>query len=113
MEGKVTVGLGVSWTGVLHLVCVRAKALQSCPTLCDPLDCMGFSRQEYWSGWPRPPPGQSPDPGIDPMSLMFPALAGRFLMTSATWEALCTWHCHSTAGSLRVRSEPPISLGRK
>ena len=29
---------------------------------------MGFSRQEYWSGWPCPPPGDLPDPGIEPLS---------------------------------------------
>ena len=29
---------------------------------------MGFSRQEYWSGFPRPPPGDLPDPGIEPKS---------------------------------------------
>ena len=48
---------------------------------------MGFSRQEYWSGWPCPPPGDLPDPGIKPMSLTSSALAGEFLTTSATWEA--------------------------
>ena len=37
---------------------------------------MGFSRQEYWSGLPFPPPGDLPDPGI---GLASPALAGRFL----------------------------------
>ena len=35
-----------------------------------------FPRQEYWSGLPFPPPGDLPDPGIEPM---FPALAGGFL----------------------------------
>ena len=30
---------------------------------------MGFCRQEYWSGLPRPPPGDLPGPGIEPMSL--------------------------------------------
>ena len=39
---------------------------------------MGFSRQEYWSGLPCPPPGDLPDPGIEPESLTSPALAGRF-----------------------------------
>ena len=29
---------------------------------------MGFSRQEYWSGLPFPPPGDLPDPGIEPRS---------------------------------------------
>ena len=37
---------------------------------------MGFSRQEYWSELPCPPPGDLPGPGIKRMSLMSPALAG-------------------------------------
>ena len=48
---------------------------------------MGFSRQEYWSGLPCSPPGDLPDPGIEPESLVSPALAGRFFITSAIWEA--------------------------
>ena len=48
---------------------------------------MGFSRQEYWSGVPCPPPGDLPDPGIELESLTSPALAGKFFSTSATWEA--------------------------
>ena len=45
---------------------------------------MGFSRQEYWSGLPCPPPADLPDPGIEPTSLMSPALAGGFFTTGAT-----------------------------
>ena len=45
---------------------------------------MGFSRQEYWSGLPYPPPGDLPNPGIEPASLMSPALAGRFFTASDT-----------------------------
>ena len=48
---------------------------------------MGFSRQEYWSGLPSPP-ADLPDPGIEPESLLAPALAGGFFTTNATWEAL-------------------------
>ena len=48
---------------------------------------MGFFRQQYWSGLPCPPPGDLPDPGIEPGSLMSPALAGRFFTSSATWAA--------------------------
>ena len=48
---------------------------------------MGFSRQECWSGWPCPPPGDLPDPGIEPESLMYPALARGLFTTGATWEA--------------------------
>ena len=39
---------------------------------------MGFSRQEYWSGLPFPPPGDLPDLGVEPTS---PALAGGFFNT--------------------------------
>ena len=39
---------------------------------------MGFSRQEYWSGMPPPPPGDLADTGIRPAS---PALTGRFFTT--------------------------------
>jgi len=47
---------------------------------------VGFSRQEYWNELPCPPPGDLPDPGIEPVSLRSPALADRFFTTSATWE---------------------------
>ena len=56
---------------------LRTAALQA------PL-CMGFSRQESWSGVPCPPPGDLPDPGTEPSSLLSPALAGGFF---TTWEA--------------------------
>ena len=47
---------------------------------------MGFTRQEYWSGFPCPPPVDLPNLGIEPASLMSPALAGRFFTTSTFWE---------------------------
>ena len=69
----------------LH-TCIRAQSLQSCPTLCDPMDgstpgssVHGFSRQEYWSGLPWPPPGDLPDPGTKPAS---PALQANSLLLS-------------------------------
>ena len=46
----------------------------------------GFSKQEYWSGLPCPPPGDFPDPGIKPVSLMSPALATGFFTTITSWE---------------------------
>ena len=78
-----------------------AKLLQSCETLCDPMDCSlpGYSvhgmsqvrilgwekkKNEYWGGLPWPPPGDLSDPGI---GTHFSALAGRFFTTSAPWEA--------------------------
>ena len=59
------------------------------PTLCDPHGCkvhqallsMEFSRQEYWSGLPFPPPGHLPNPGIELESLVSPALAEGFFTT--------------------------------
>ena len=48
---------------------------------------MGFSRQESWSGLPCPPPELLHDPGIEPVSVTSPALAGGLFVTSATWEA--------------------------
>ena len=74
-------------------VCARmyAQPFQACLTLCTlwtishqaPLS-MGFSRQEYWSGLPCLSPGDLPNPGMEPPSLMSPALAGGFFTTSAT-----------------------------
>ena len=55
---------------------------------------MGFSSQEYWSGLPCPPPGDLPNPGMEPTSLRSSALADGFFMTSGTWEAQMT--CDST-----------------
>ena len=72
--------------------CMGAKSLQSCPTLCDSVDSSQAGSfvpgQEYWSGLPFPPPGDLPDPGIEPGSRMSPALAGWFFTTSATWAAM-------------------------
>ena len=48
---------------------------------------MKFSRQESWSSLPFPPPGDLPDPGTEPVSLMSPALTSGFFTTNATWEA--------------------------
>ena len=42
---------------------------------------MGFSRKEYWSELPFPPPEDLPDPGIEPRSTASFALAGRFFAT--------------------------------
>ena len=56
---------------------------------------VGFSRQEYWSGLPCPPPGDLPNPGTETMSLMSAALAG-----TSSWPLvppgkplLCLGHC--------------------
>ena len=63
---------------------MRAKLFQSCLTLCDLMDhqaplSMGFSRQEYQSGFPCPRPGNLPDPGVEPMSLT-PTCVARWVL---------------------------------
>ena len=62
-----------SWT--IKKAEIESEVAQSCPPLCDPMDCnllgfsvMGFSRQEYCSGLPFPSPGDLPDPGFEPGS---------------------------------------------
>ena len=52
---------------------------------------VGLFRQEHWSGLPCPPPGDLPNPGVKPTSLLSPALAGGFFTTGATWEAPSSW----------------------
>ena len=68
--------------------CVCVCVPQMCLTLCDPMDhsppgssVHGFSREEYWSRWPFLSLGDLPDPGIEPTTLVSPALAGRFFTT--------------------------------
>ena len=78
----------------VHFVFFREDACvplhQSCPTLSHEAEAPpgssvhGFSRQEYWSGLPLPPPGVLPKPGTEPKS---PAWAGGFFTTSTIWEA--------------------------
>ena len=53
---------------------------------------MGFSRQEYWNGLPCSPPGDLPDPGIEPTS---PALAGGFFTTEPSTMGFAVNHLRS------------------
>ena len=90
----------VSWNGQLKgniffmMCCVCVKSLQACWTLCDPMDCSPPGSSVCWVlqarilEWVATPSsrGSSWPPGIKPMSLMFPALAGVFFTTSTTWE---------------------------
>ena len=56
---------------------------------------MEFPRQEYWSGLPFPFPGDLPDPGIEPMSPVSPALAGGFFTTEPPGKP----HLHPDQGT--------------
>ena len=70
-----------TFTCSLYAVCVISH-VQLFLTCQAPLS-MEFSRQEYWSGLSFPTPGDLPDPGIEPTSVAFPALAGRFFTTAS------------------------------
>ena len=83
------------------LVCVQANSLQLCfcwtfsvlwTVACQAPLSMGFYRQWYWSGLSCPPPGDLPDPRMEPLSVKPPELAGRFFTTSATWEIHVVHH---------------------
>ena len=59
---------------------VLGSVAQSCPTLCNPMDCSppgslstGILRQEYWGGLPCPSPGGLPNQGTEPRSLTLQA----------------------------------------
>ena len=80
------------WRLFFKLCCCRSVA-QSCPTLCGPMDCSppgssvhGFSRQEYLSRLSFPISGHLLLPGIKPVSLPSPGLAGGLFITRAAWE---------------------------
>ena len=83
---------GLSPGPSLHASALLLSPVRLCVTpgpvaLQDPL-CMEFSRQEYWSGLPFPPPGDLPNPGVEPTSPLSPALAGGFFATSAiSWTS--------------------------
>ena len=77
-----------------------AKSLQSCPAVCNPMDCSPPVHGFFQAFLPCSPSGDLPNPGIKTVS---PALAGRFFTTSTTWEAPCP--------SLRVIIYPSSFLG--
>ena len=64
---------------------------------------MGFSRQEYSSGLPCPPPGDLPDPGIEPKSLKF---VGGLFTSSTTWEV----HVLKKTDTISAKPNRPIQM---
>jgi len=95
---------------LLHKILGSAKqsmcsVTQSCLTRQAPLS-MGFSRQEYWSGLPCPPPGDTPDPGIEPLYLRSPALVGGQLGSPTKQSIGLTKSisgCYEKGGTLRPK----------
>ena len=73
---------------------MHAKLLQSCSTLCGPMDCnlsgssvCGILQKRILEGLPFPSPGDLPNPGIKPSSLTSLSLLRGFSTTSTTWKA--------------------------
>ena len=73
-SSKAYLKVSVGSVTIFALLCMLVS--QSCPTLCNFMDCnqpdssvSGILRQEYWSGQPFPSPGDLPNPGIGPRSL--------------------------------------------
>ena len=86
-------------------VCVCIKSLQLCPTLCDPMDYSlpgssvhGILQARILEWVACPPPGDLPEPGIEPAALISPALTGVSFTTSAT--------CHLRDGKSLISAEP-------
>ena len=90
-ESLIYTSINQKWFYIYMNMLSRFSRVQLFATLCTvahqaPLS-RGFSRQEYWSRLLFPSPGDLPNQEIKPMSLMSPALAGRFFNTSSTWDA--------------------------
>ena len=108
------------WKTVCAVLCTVALL---CLTLCDPMTVarqalsMGFSRQEYWSGLPFPPPGDLPNPGTKPASSAAPTLAGglplshlgiRGSFKQDTTTLFLVWQ--TLRGSLAAQSPADVSM---
>ena len=85
----------ISWVEPCVTLNCACLVTQLCLTLCDPMDCSppgssvhGISQARYSSGLPCPPPGELPNPGIEPASPVFPALACRFFTHKTIRETL-------------------------
>ena len=116
---------GIHENQVLHRA--SAKSLHVCPTLCNTMDYslqgssvrgilqvrilewvpVPFPRWEYWNGFPCPPPGDLPNPGIESVSPKSLALAGGFFITSTTWEAQIL---HSNSAVFTIGLPKPSSV---
>ena len=81
-------------------VCICAKSLQLCPTVWDPTDysqpsssVQGILQARILESVSMPSSGDLPNPGFELISLMSPALAGRFFITCTTWETSSRQDC--------------------
>ena len=93
---------------------MRAKSLQPCPTLCDPMDRSPpvssvhgilLIRILEWTAIP-PLQGIFPTQGLNPCLIMSPALAGGFFTTRVTWKAQNTEYFKETVALIKQASRP-------
>ena len=91
----------------------ESKVAQSCPTLCDPMDCSppgssvhGILQQEYWSGLPFPSPGDLPNPGIKPRS---PALQADTLPSEPPGNTTIQKHQFFSSAFFIVQLSHPLA----
>jgi len=94
------------WSLKEFVPCRRCLVTKLCPTLCDPMTVahqgplsIGFPRQEYWSEFSFPSPGDLPDPGIEPtlqadsFPLSHPESSHLFLAVVVVQLLNWVWHC--------------------
>ena len=74
---------------------------------------MGFSRQEYWSGWPSPSPGDLPDPGLKLASFVSPALAGGFSHWKVKVKSLSRVQLFVTPWIVTYQAPPTVGFSRR
>ena len=91
--------------GLGHFSCVRLLAILWTTAHGVPLST-GCSRQEHWSGLPFPPPGDPPNPGMEPVSPASPALQADPLPLSH-WEAILTIHTCTNFSTLKIHKLTP------
>ena len=92
------------FVAVVELSCVQLFSTLRTIARQAPLS-MGFSRQEYWSGLPFPPPGNLPDSGIKPTSPASPALQVDLLVTELPGKPTLLYECLSSSVF-----HPPLGL---
>ena len=102
----------IHWTLYLKKGDFRYMCVQSCPTFCDPWTAAHqaplfpeFSRQEYWSGLPFPPPGDLPDPEIYKLYFTNPDLSVSLSFLSLSlffFLSLPHTHTHTQTHSIRI-----------
>ena len=107
--------------------CVFVLSHQSCPTLCDPMDCSlpgsfvhGILQAKYWSGLPCPPPGDLPmeDLPMEDLTLVYcgSCAAGGFFTTEPPGKpllSLCTLHLTLDTGMTETNSRRLVQEHRQ